>query len=110
MMQVNKFTSQCRMYTILFFNSNSSTKSAITIYVLIGWLPAGDNDFGEGFFSFRVFVEIISTFETFSTYIEHSEGNPNPFPIPREGKVYFSFPRDWKSNFPPAHLIMSRKK
>ena len=24
----------------------------ITIYVLIGWLPTGDSDFGEGFFSF----------------------------------------------------------
>ena len=33
-------------------------KAPITIYVLLGWLDEGNNEFGEIFLLFQVFVEI----------------------------------------------------
>ena len=46
--------------------NNISTELAI--YVLLGWLDEGSNEFGEDFLLFRVFVEIFLTFETFSMF------------------------------------------
>ena len=40
----------------------------LAIYVLLGWLDAGSNEFGEDFLVLRVFVKIFSTFETFSMF------------------------------------------
>ena len=34
------------------------SREAITIYVPLCWLGAGNYDFGEGFFIFECFVEI----------------------------------------------------
>ena len=42
-----------------------SVLTAITIYVLLGWLDEGNNELEETFLLFQVFVEIFFTFEAF---------------------------------------------
>ena len=44
---------------------NYYLSSIITIYVLLGWLDEGNNEFKETFLLFQVYVKIFFTFEAF---------------------------------------------
>ena len=46
------------LFELLLLPSVSDLILALTIYVLLGWLDEGSNEFGEKFLLFQVFVKI----------------------------------------------------